>query len=623
MCGITGKIYFDPLRNVDTSEIKRMTDSIIHRGPDDEGIYINNNIGLGFRRLSIIDLKSGHQPLSNSDNSLWITFNGEIYNYRELRSNLAKMGYKFNTMTDTEVILNLYAKYGEDCLEYLRGMFAFVIWDDREKKLFGARDRFGIKPFYYYKDENQFVWGSEIKAILASEEIEKNVNLHSLDDYLTYGYIQKDRSIYSFINKIEPGHCFSIKPLENTKLRIRKYWDIDFRPDYSKSTEEWIELLQNGFKESVKLRLVSDVPLGAFLSGGIDSSSVVAQMASVSDKPIQTFSMGFKESKYNELKYAKLVAQKYNTKHSEFIVEPESVGLLDKLVNAYDEPFADSSAIPTYYVSKFARQNVTVALSGDGGDELFAGYKRYNKMLKLHNRPMNYSAINKSIIKLLFKALPNSFAGKGLLYYLSLCSENLPAYQGIFKPYERKKMYTSEIVDLLDGKFSEMYKIDLISKMDFDYITKMQATDIKTYLVDDILTKVDRVSMANSLEVRVPMLDHKFFELSANIPSSLKLNENGQKDIFKKAMAPFLPNQIIEHRKQGFAVPLSMWFKDELKEYISDTLLGHNSKISSIINRNYLVKLVKDHNVGMRDLSSKIWALLFLETWLQQNKISI
>jgi asparagine synthase (glutamine-hydrolysing) len=377
MCGIAGRINFDSSNLIDETELRRMTNSIIHRGPDDEGFYINANIGLGFRRLSIIDLNTGHQPLTDSNNDVWITFNGEIYNYQSLRADLIKRGYSFRTETDTEVILNLYLHYGEKCLSHLRGMFAFVIWDNRLKQLFGARDHFGIKPFYYYLDNNSFIWSSELKAINQAEGVVKSLSLEALDSYFTYGYILQDQSIFSQIKKLKPAHYFILRPFDANKLTIDKYWDIEFDPDYSKSEEYWAQSIQEALHESVKLQMISDVPLGAFLSGGIDSSSVVALMAKSTNRPVKTFSIGFKEKEFNELELARLVAKKYNTEHHELIVEPESITLLEKLVRAFDEPFADNSAIPTYYVSKFAREKVTVALSGDGGDEMYAGYNSY------------------------------------------------------------------------------------------------------------------------------------------------------------------------------------------------------------------------------------------------------
>lgn len=614
MCGIAGKIFFDRNYKISISELKQMTDVIRHRGPDDEGHYINENVGLGFRRLSIIDLKTGHQPLSNYDKSLWITFNGEIYNFKELRTSLERKGYKFKTNTDTEVIVNLYQEYGEACVNYLRGMFAFVIWDDKKKQLFGARDRFGIKPFYYYFDNQQFIWASEIKSISATRNFDKTINLESLDYYFAYGYMPKEQSIFNEIKKLQPGFCFTLSPFEKKKLALKSYWDINFEPDYSKSENYWKEALYETLNEAVKMRMISDVPLGAFLSGGLDSSTVVALMSLNSTTPIKTFSIGFKEEKFNELQYAKLLAAKYGTNHHEFIVEPESIDLLPDLVKSYDEPFADDSAIPTYYVSKFTREHVTVALSGDGGDELFAGYNSYDKMRLLHNNKFNF----KSIFAGLNKIIPDHVYGKGYTYYLSKDRNNIGAYFTMWRDYERRKIFNNELKDKLEGNSAEISKRNLLNSMDGDFMSKMQQLDMKTFMVDDILTKVDRASMTNSLEARVPLLDHKFAEISFKIPSELKMKGNIKKYILKESFKHILPNEIISHKKQGFAMPLSIWFKDDLKHYSYETLLNSNH-LFDLLEKKYVKKLLDNHQKGVRDFSEKIWSLLFLNEWLKQN----
>ena len=614
MCGITGKIYFDKNRRISLNELKGMTDVIRHRGPDDEGHYINENVGLGFRRLSIIDLKTGHQPLSNHDNTLWITFNGEIYNFKEQRSLLEKKVYKFKTNTDTEEIVNLYQEYGERCVEYLRGMFAFVIWDDKKKQLFGARDRFGIKPFYYFIDNEKFIWASEIKSISASESVSKKINLKSLDYYFAYGYMPREESIFSQIKKLKPAHFFVFKPYEKDKFKIKSYWEINFEPDYSKTESYWKEALYETLNEAVKMRMISDVPLGAFLSGGLDSSIVVALMSLNSSTPIKTFSIGFKEEKFNELKYARLLADKYQTNHHEFIVEPNSIDLLPELVGSYDEPFADDSAIPTYYVSKFTREHVTVALSGDGGDELFAGYNSYDKMKTLQNNKFNF----KSLFAGLNKIIPDHIFGKGLTYYLSKDKNNIGAYFSLWKDYERRKIFNYDLKVKLEDNNAEKLKLNLLANMNGDFLSKMQQLDMQTFMVDDILTKVDRASMINSLEARVPLLDHKFAELSFKIPSGLKMNGSSKKYILKESFKDILPDGILSHKKQGFAMPLSIWFKDDLKNYSHDTLL--NSKyLYNLLEKKYVENMLSNHQKGVRDYSEKIWSLLFLEEWLKQN----
>ncbi len=622
MCGITGKIHFDFFNKIDPNEIKLMAESIYHRGPDDEGFYINNNVGLGFRRLSIIDLKAGHQPLSNEDGSIWIVFNGEIYNYQELQENLVKQGHIFRTKSDTETIVHLYEQYGTECLKFLRGMFAFSIWDNNTKQLFCARDRFGIKPFYYYQDKSKFVFGSEIKALLKSVDIDKSLSNDALDSYFTYGYITGDISIYKNIKKLQPAHYLLLSLKEKPSVIIKRYWDIHFEPDFSKTEEQWADDIYESLSESIRLHMISDVPLGAFLSGGIDSSSVVAMMAKNSTRPIKTFSIGFKEQAFNELKYAREVALKYGTDHHEQIVEPESISLLPKLVNAYDEPFADTSAIPTYYVSKLAREFVTVALSGDGGDELFAGYDIYSKLNKLQSSSLHSRrpAINKMIWGNLYKIIPQSVAGKGLSYLLSHDKKYVGAYASFWNRDERGKLLSHHSkIDY--SKASEDYKKQILKEGNKnDFVSNLQFLDMRSYMVDDILTKVDKASMLNSLEVRVPLLDHKFAELTFKIPWNLKLKENEQKYIFKKSMKPLLPVNIFNHAKQGFGLPLPFWFKGGLKEYVNDTLLSSNSFSSKYLNTSYIKRTVGNNKYGMRNLSLKIWSLVFFEEWLKQNQ---
>ncbi|MDA9999101.1 asparagine synthase (glutamine-hydrolyzing) [bacterium] len=618
MCGIAGKLFFDGQKNVDPYELKRMTDSILHRGPDDEGHYIDNNVGLGFRRLSIIDVSHGHQPLSNYNQTIWITFNGEIYNFKELRSELIARNYVFRTNSDTEVIVNLYEEFGEQCVDHLRGIFAFVIWDQRNKKLFGARDHIGVKPFYYYVDESQFVWGSEIKAIKAAEEVSTRISIKSLDQYLAYGHMLKNESIYQEIHKLQPGTSFTIEPLKSPEVRFYQFWTMENKPDDSKSHSEFKDELRCELEQSVKLQMISDVPIGAFLSGGVDSSSIVAMMSKISERPIKTFSIGFKEPEFDETKYAQMVAKKYGTEHHEMIVEPESIDLLPVLVNLFDEPFADSSAVPMYYLSKFSREHVTVALSGDGGDELFAGYSRYQNMLRLHNRPFNNKFFNEAA-SFVHKLTPDYLELKKWSYYFGIDSNNIGAVMGIFKPYERRRLYKDWVIGELGDYESEADKVHLSASFSGDFISRMQQLDLSTYLVDDVLTKVDRTSMANSLEVRVPILDHKVVEFSSTIPSSMKINKMDQKIIFKDAMEDALPQEIITHKKQGFSVPMSMWFRESLKDYLSDTLLSSDAKINDYFCKDAVREIVSNHNKGFRDYSSKIWALLFLEEWLQKN----
>ena len=621
MCGITGKLNLEKQNFIDISELKQMTDAIHHRGPDDKGFYINENIGFGFRRLSIIDLNTGHQPLSNEDGSIWIVFNGEIYNFLELREILTQQGHIFKTKTDTETIVHLYEQHGVNCLQYLRGMFSFAIWDDKRKELFCARDRFGIKPFYYYMDNEKFVFGSEIKSILRGGNINKALSHSALDMYFAYGYITSDLSIYKNINKLQPAHYLTLSFKNRPIVSINRYWKIQYLQNYSRTQKQWEDEIEEKLLETVKLHMVSDVPLGAFLSGGIDSSSVVALMAKSSPNQIKTFSIGFKEEKYNEVKFAREVAKKYNCDHHEQIVEPESISLLPKLVRAFDEPFADSSAIPTYYVSKFAKEHVKVVLTGDGGDELFAGYWNYNYLQSIYKNSSPFPKLNRHLWGSIHKNVPNNWRGKNLTHFLSKDRNYLGAYMNIWKMKERQRLLDVSSTEELQFS-SELFKVKLLQENpEQDFITNLQSLDLQTYLVDDILTKVDRASMLNSLEARVPLLDHEFAELSFKIPWDLKLKDKSLKYIFKQSMARHLPENVLSHAKQGFSVPLSVWFKDSLKEYVRDTLLSSRNHLSSYVDINYVEEILDQSQSkrGNRDLTAHVWSLLFFEEWLKQN----
>ena len=385
MCGICGIVNFDKNCGVDERILTKMMDVITHRGPDDGGLYIKNNVGLGFRRLSIIDLSTGHQPIPNEDKTIWINHNGEIYNFKELKEDLLEKGHKFRTNSDSEVVLHLYEEYGSNCINMLRGMFGIIIFDQNKNEILIARDRLGIKPIYYYIDDKKLLYGSELKSITAHPEMINKLDYAALDSFFAFGYIAEDLSIYEKVKKLLPGHLLRMKVDVRNSIKIEKYWEPEFKPDYSLTEEDWLKVIDREIRDSVKRHMVSDVPLGAFLSGGIDSSAVVAYMATLSDKPIKTFTISFKEQSHNEGEQAKLVSKMYNTDHTEFLVEPESISLVDKLVESFDEPYADSSALPTYYVTKLAREHVTVALSGDGGDEFFAGYNSYFYYNKLRN----------------------------------------------------------------------------------------------------------------------------------------------------------------------------------------------------------------------------------------------
>jgi asparagine synthase (glutamine-hydrolysing) len=618
MCGICGVISLDG-STIDNGLIDRMASTLIHRGPDEEGYYFNQAPD----QSSIIDLRTGQQPLSNEDGTIWISFNGEIYNFQELRCLLEAKGHLFRTNSDTETIVHAYEEWGEACLNRLQGMFAFAIWNDKEKELLLARDRIGKKPLYYYLDGNRLTFASEIKAIVQDKEVRREINLEALSDYLSLLYIPAPKTIFKKISKLEAGH-FLVYGMRG--LRKMEYWDLSFAKTEEKPEEKWYEEIVTKLTESVGIRLNSEVPLGAFLSGGIDSSAVVAIMAEILKNPIITNSIGFKESTFNELSYARKVADLFHTDHYEYTVTPDAMDIVDKLPYYFDEPFADSSAVPTYYVSQVAKQNVTVALSGDGGDENFAGYRRYyydrleNRIRK--NLPMNiFRPVFAGLAYGYPKAdwLPQVFRAKSLLTNLSLSPAKAFFYSvSQLLPGFKEKILSEEVRQVLQGydTFSlfDTYFARVATQTN-DPLSRVQYIDMKTYLADDILTKVDRASMANSLEVRVPILDHKFMEFVATIPSYLKLNGGKTKHIFKRAMFAKLPKEVLYRKKMGFSIPIKDWLKKELKEFAGNILLSSNSKQHDFFDRRYTKKLWKEHQQGIANNSGILWTLLVFENW--------
>lgn len=614
MCGICGQINFDATHTVPAELVTRMSDAMVHRGPDDSGQFISANVALGFRRLSIIDVDGGHQPMSNEDGSIWIVFNGEVYNFPELTRRLQSTGHLFKTRTDTEAILHLYEEMGQECVQELRGMFALAILDLRRKRLFCARDRMGIKPFYYYMDRNRFVFGSELKVVLAAG-IPAEVDPQALEDYFTNGYVPAPRSIIRGVKKLPQAHTLSLDFGAEPQVKVGRYWDIRFVPDHSLSESDWLEALEAELENAVRMRLISDVPLGAFLSGGIDSSAVVALMSRFSTTPVKTFSIGFEEAAYDELPYARMIAAKYRTEHHEEIVRPNSVELLAELSRYYDEPFADSSAIPTYLVSRFARRHVTVVLSGDGGDELFAGYNHYVKWLRLHRFNRLPPMLAELVWGTAHRVLPQQMFGKGLTYYLSKNRHEVPAWFSLWMPAERRRLLGKQD-GIIPGEENKLAILRHSTAPDF--ISRCQELDLHTYLAEDILVKVDRASMANSLEARVPLLDHKVAELSFRMPSSLKLRGGEKKYILRKCMANELPNQIMTHPKQGFGVPLKLWFRNELRELVEDRFSQANSPAAAFVDLSFARDILRKHQAGTRDFSHHIWSLLFLDSWLRE-----
>lgn len=620
MCGICG-IYNLDGRPVDRNLLARMNSTLAHRGPDDEGYYVDEGIGLGHRRLSIIDLSTGQQPIFNEDKTKAIVFNGEIYNFAELRNELEKQGHRFETKTDTEVILHGYEQWGTDCVSHLRGMFAFTIWDKRKKSLFLARDRLGKKPLYYFVDGKRLLFASELKAILEDETVPREINLEGLSDYLSFGYVPAPKTIFKGISKLLPGHIFLH---EKDQVSIKKYWDLQFRPKQDVSIDQYCDAILEALKESVKMRLVSDVPLGAFLSGGIDSSAIVALMASLKKEPVITNSIGFTEKEFDELGYAKETAEYFKTDHREYTVSPEAVEIVKKLSWHFDEPFADSSSIPTYYVSKMTRQSVTVALSGDGGDENFGGYRRYyfdrleNEIRNFIPQPIRSYLIG-NIARLYPKAdwLPQVFRAKTLLTNIS--KDPVNGYfnsMSLFLPPMKEKLLSGDFKADLKGYDSAGVFRDYYKNADTDdALSRTQYIDFKTYLVDDILTKVDRASMANSLEVRVPLLDHKFVELVAQIPSNLKLNGRTSKYVFKKAISGLLPNDIMNRQKMGFVIPVGRWLRKEIRKTAEETLFNQQSEAKSLFNEKYVKWLWDQHLSGLRDFTQPLWTLLMFQLW--------
>jgi asparagine synthase (glutamine-hydrolysing) len=608
-----------------------MCATIVHRGPDDEGIFVQNNVGLGVRRLSIIDVEGGHQPLSNEDGSVWVAHNGEIYNFPELREELITCGHTFKTRTDTETIVHSYEEWGEHCFQKFRGMFAFALWDDRTKRLLVGRDRMGIKPFYYTLIENKertLVFGSELKTILVHPDVKRALEPQALDLYLTFEYIPEPLSAFQNIYKL-PAGTFLI--YERGKIHIERYWDVNREQEGEVSTKpHGVSLasiedeLYERLKESVKARLLSDVPLGAFLSGGIDSSAIVGLMHELGVSPIKTFSIGFEDATYNELEHARRISQKFHTDHEEFILKPQALELTEKLIRHLDEPFGDFSIFPTYLVSKMARSHVKVILSGDGGDELFAGYEHYQAQ-KLSRLPL-VSFLSKPMPAVLRK-LPPSPKKKGLWNKLRRYAQGFEHPQDLrhfrwmmfLNQKEREDLYSKDFRHELGGikPFHTIPPLDkLYPQLDrFDDISGELYLDLKSYLIDDILVKVDRMSMATSLETRVPLIDHKVVEYAFQIPGHLKLKGMTTKWIFKKTMERLLPPQNIYRSKEGFSIPIKHWLRNELKELMLHYLSESRIRDAGLFNFGPIKHKIDRHIQGRENYSHQLWALLVFEIW--------
>jgi len=610
MCGIAGII--DQQNPVPRDLIKQMTDSLTHRGPDDEGFYIEGGIGMGHRRLSIIDLDTGGQPICNEDKTIRVIFNGEIYNYRELTKQLQETGHKFGTRADTETIVHLYEEYGDDCVLHLRGMFAFALWDDRKKRLLIARDRVGKKPVVYYHRPGRFVFASEIKSILCDRSIDRTVSNNAIDKYLTFGYIPSPDSVYKEIKKLLPGH---ILVYEDDKITTKRYWDIEYSADGPSTEEEALPEIEKTLLEATRMRMISDVPLGAFLSGGVDSSLVVGLMSRISDQKVKTFSIGFEEDDYSEIKYARMVAGHLDTEHYEEILKPDIFEVLEILLEQYDEPFADSSMIPTFLVSRMARKNVTVALSGDGGDEIFAGYNRYTRLnlarrLDLIPGLRRVASIGSKspLVPAPVKRKLNILATHGSRRQLELSS--------IITEKIRSSLYTSEFSENIDVARQSRPTRLYLSKP--ERLNKWLYSDLHAFLPEDILVKVDRASMATSLETRAPFLDHKVIELMATIPEKLKTRGNTGKYLLKKLAEKYVPHEVIYRSKMGFMIPAAHWFRDSLRNEIEDKLLAPNSLTSKFVRHEAVSGMLREHVSGAYDHSPALFALFYLELWMRK-----
>jgi asparagine synthase (glutamine-hydrolysing) len=617
MCGIAGFIDHSALSMEERTDIlNRMCQVILHRGPDDQGMSIDGPVALGMRRLSIIDLAGGHQPMSGEDGTVTVVFNGEIYNFRELQPLLQSRGHQFKTNSDTESIVHSYEEFSTACVNHLRGMFTFALWDEKAKTLMLARDRVGKKPLYYTQTAHgSFVFGSEIKSILEHPDVEREIDLEALDAYLILGYVPDPLSIFRNIKRLPPGHTLTYS---QGKITLEQYWDFNFEPDESRDEKSYVEELRALLEDAVRARLISDVPLGAFLSGGIDSSTVVALMAKSMGQPVKTFSIGFREDSYNELRYARLTAEKYGTDHHEFFVTPDICDVADELVWHFDEPFADSSSIPTYVVSKLARQHVTVALSGDGGDELFGGYERY--LVERSRRVFGQlpKVLRENVMFPVSVRLPHGARGRNLLHNLSLDPvERYLDSLSVFTSMNRELLYSEDLKRKLADKVAlserfQKYAERVSTGEDLDVLLYL---DSKTYLPGDILTKVDRMSMATSLETRAPLLDQKLIDFVTRIPAALKIVGKETKHIFKQAIRDLIPEEVMTRPKQGFGIPMSTWINQELRAKIRETLGDSLTRQRGYFDYSYVELLLKEHERGRRDHSKALWALLMLELW--------
>jgi len=617
MCGIAGIVGPPNDSWIDHELIHRMCQTMVHRGPDDEGLFVKDGVGIGMRRLSIIDLVGGHQPVFNEDRSVCVVLNGEIYNFRELRLELEGRGHHLATHSDTEVIVHLYEDFGTDCVQKLRGMFAFAVFDERRRSLILARDRLGKKPLHYALSGDRLLFGSEIKAILAAAPELSTTDQNAVLQYFYFGYVPEPATAFSQIRKLPPGHLLEFRAGE---ARLQQYWDFPRYGTYSPRSEaECLELLEQQLDEAVRIRMIADVPLGALLSGGTDSSTIVALMARASSRPVKTFSIGFKQADFNEAPYARIVAQKFGTDHHELILEPEVVDTVQDLSRSLEEPFGDSSILPTYYVSRLARKRVTVALSGDGGDEAFGGYERYQVHLRDRSRYPVPAWAGRWYRKHIYPQIPFGVPGRNLAYSISLPWPERYIEAVSLVPAQRNFALVSEdFLNLFSGDTDplDLFRNYIERAPALDPLSRALYLDSKTYLPGDILTKVDRMSMAASLEARVPMLDHVFLECVTALPSHWKMGRQGQKYILTKLAERIgVPREVLYRRKKGFALPLVYWLRHELKDLMTTVLLEPRTLQRGYFNETGVRRLVKEFLSGNTDDYLEIWRLMMFELW--------
>jgi asparagine synthase (glutamine-hydrolysing) len=633
MCGITGGLWFDERKAISVSVLSGMVQSIQHRGPDDCGVHteplcrdvtgIIPGVALGFRRLSIIDLAGGHQPMSNEDGSVWIVFNGEIYNYRDLRRRLEGSGHRFQTDSDTETIVHLYEDLGTGCFAHLNGMFAVAIWDRAKRQIVLARDRLGKKPLFYQWCDGQLLFGSELKALAQSPHFDSKLSPGAIDQFLTYQYVPHPNCIYQKSCKLPPGQVAVVR---ESGLEVESYWGVDWRTETDISEHEAAAKLDELLRDSIRLRLRSDVPLGAFLSGGVDSSLIVALAQQQLDTPLHTFSIGFNEADFDETKYARQVAAWVKTEHNEYKVTPDAVSVLDQLVWHYDEPFGDSSAIPTWYLCQRTRQHVTVALSGDGGDELFAGYDRYRALWLSgwFNRLIPAAPILGSRF---VQNLPHSNRQRSFVRRLQRFGESLNQpvarrymnWLQIFPERMRAELYRDDFLEQLPNEDPyEFFESAWRGVGDRDDVSRASLADLVTYLPCDLMTKVDIASMAHGLECRQPFLDFRLVEFAASLPASLKFRFGRGKYLLRRTFDRLLPRQIWSRKKMGFGVPLGDWFKNELRGLTHERLLSNESRCHQFLKPDAIETLVDQHLTGRVNHSYRLWNLLILESWLRR-----